>query len=95
MFDIYYSKCVIDKLEQIKLNRLLERMLNDFETTLEINPFSIKYPEKEIPENVKIPAAVIAKYHYVELSSNLRILYHICESDSSVEIYAIDIKKEK
>lgn len=91
MFEIFYSKHVIDKLEQIKSNNLWRRMFNDFETQIETNPFTITYLDKEIPAKVRIPAKVINQYHYVELNSKVRVLYHICEMDSSVEICMIEI----
>ena len=92
MFDIFYNKRVVDVLDLMRSNNVLIKKYEALEKQLEKDPYQIVLPEINIPEDMHIMNSVRNQYHYIELFYNVRILYRICEQDSSVEIYKIDIE---
>lgn len=91
MFDIYYSKRILEQLVSIHANCKLSDAFKNFEINMETNPFTVEYIELDLPHNIILPMEIRGQYRYIKLVENVRILYHICEIDSSVEICMIEI----
>jgi hypothetical protein len=92
MFDILYNKRVVDVLELIRSDNVLLKKYEALEKQLENDPYQIVFQEVNIPKDIHIMNSIRSQYHYIELFYNVRILYRICEQDSSVEIAKIDIE---
>lgn len=91
MFEIFYKR-VVDVLELIRSDNVLLKKYEALEDQLEDDPYQVVLPEANVPKDIHIMNSIRNQYHYVELFDNVRILYRICEHDSSVEIYKIDIE---
>lgn len=94
-FDIYYSKRILDQLTVINDNDKFSDAYKKFEKNMETNPFAIEYEELDLPDN-KLSSTVEThgQFHYIKLIENIKILYHISEMDSTVEIWMIDIDQQ-